>query len=159
MPNQQPLHPGRQYSRKDACRLLCWDSSGAASTIYGYKVDQATETCPIFVTYHKAADVSSSTAYEDTLLDRQTMEWFSKSKRTVMSPDVAPIAANQVRAFVFAKKQDANGPGHYFLGEAEASNAEETRMQDGLPVVRMHLRFDAPIDHAVYDHFNPVVMG
>ncbi|MFD1338727.1 DUF3427 domain-containing protein [Microbacterium lemovicicum] len=154
-----PFTPGRQYSRKDACRLLCWDSSGAASTIYGYKVDQATATCPIFVTYHKAADVSSSTAYEDKLLDRQTMEWFSKSKRTLTSPDVAPIAANKVRTYVFSKKEDADGSGHYFLGQAVSSDAEETRMIDGLPVVRMRLRFDAPIDHAVYDYFHPVVMS
>lgn len=155
----RPFTPGRQYSRKDACRLLCWESSGAASTIYGYKVDQHTATCPIFVTYDKAEDVSSSTAYEDKLLDRQTMEWFSKSKRTLASPDVAPIAANKVRTFVFSKKQDADGAGHYFLGEAEASDAEETRMLDGLSVVRMHLRFDAPIDHAVYDYFRPAVMN
>lgn len=150
---------GRQYSRKDACRMLCWESSGAASTIYGYKVDRPTATCPIFVTYHKSADVSSSTAYEDRLLDRQTMEWFSKSKRTLSSPDVAPIAGNQVRSFVFAKKEDADGSGHYFLGEAVASNAEQAQMENGLPVVRMHLRFDAPIDHAVYDYFEPVVMN
>ncbi|MEV8266965.1 DEAD/DEAH box helicase [Microbacterium sp. NPDC076911] len=155
----KPFTAGRQYSRKDACRLLCWESSGAASTIYGYKVDQQTATCPIFVTYDKASDVSSSTAYEDKLLDRQTMEWFSKSKRNLASPDVAPIAANKVRTFVFSKKQDADGAGHYFLGEATASNAEETRMLDGLSVVRMHLRFDAPIDHAVYDYFHPAVMN
>lgn len=154
----RPFTPGRQYSRKDACRLLCWDSSGAASTIYGYKVDKRTATCPIFVTYHKAADVSASTAYEDKLLDRQTMEWFSKSKRTMSSPDVAPIAANLVQTFVFSKKQDADGSGHYFLGEATASNAENAWMLDGSSVVRMHLTFDAPIDHAVYDYFHPIIM-
>src|SRR5690606_27756138 len=55
---RRPFTPGRQYSRKDASRLLCWPGN-VSSTIYGYKVDRETETCPIFVTLHKSDDVSS----------------------------------------------------------------------------------------------------
>lgn len=55
-----------KYTRKDACRLLNWDSD-ESSTIYGYKTKH--QTCPIFVTYHKDEDVESSVAYEDIFLN------------------------------------------------------------------------------------------
>src|SRR5690625_7059233 len=47
---------GEHYSRKDACRLLNWKKN-EQSTIYGYKVDDVTNTCPIFVSYDKAEDL------------------------------------------------------------------------------------------------------
>lgn len=156
----RPFTPGRQYSRKDACRLLNW-SSNSASTIYGYKVDKLTQTCPIFVTYHKAADVSASTAYADELIDRQTMLWYTRSRRTLASIEVDAIVSKRAKLFVFAKKDDAEGSDFYFLGEAVPDSAEETSMQsddgDQLSVVRMLLRLDEPIDAAVYDYFHPVV--
>ena len=90
-----PFVVGRQYSRKDACRLLGW-TSNSSSTIYGYKVDKATQTCPIFVTLHKSDVVSASTAYEDELLDRQNMLWFTRSRRTLDSGEVSAIVGNTV---------------------------------------------------------------
>ena len=60
----QGLVVGERYSRKDACRLLNWVSN-QQSTIYGYKVDHATATCPTFVTYHKHKDVAATVAYAD----------------------------------------------------------------------------------------------
>lgn len=156
----RPFTPGRQYSRKDACRLLNW-SSNSASTIYGYKVDRPTATCPIFVTYHKAADVSASTAYADKLIDRQTMLWYTRSRRTLDSSEVETIVGKRATLFVFAKKDDAEGSDFYFLGEASPVSPEETTMRgdDGKPlsVVRMLLRLEEPIDAAVYDYFHPVV--
>lgn len=156
----RPFTPGRQYSRKDACRLLNWENN-VASTIYGYKVDRDTGTCPIFVTYHKADHVSASTAYEDELLDRHTMLWYTRSRRTLSSAEVEAIVTKRARPFLFAKKDDAEGSDFYFLGEADPSEAEETTMpgDDGTPlsVVRMVLNLDQPIDSAVYDYFHPVV--
>jgi superfamily II DNA or RNA helicase/HKD family nuclease len=152
--------PGRQYSRKDSCRLLCWDKNVTA-TIYGYRVDKPTETCPIFVTYHKSTDIAASTAYEDELLDRRTMRWFTRSRRTLRSDEVASIVSNDVAIYVFAKKDDAEGSDFYFLGRAHSTDAVETHMQQGepLPVVRVGLQFASPINAAVYDYFHPVVMG
>ena len=154
----QPFTPGRQYSRKDACRLLCWDKNVMA-TIYGYRVDKPTKTCPVFVTYQKASDVAASTAYEDELLDRRTMRWFTRSRRTLRSAEVAAIVSNDVATFAFAKKDDAEGSDFYFLGAARATGATETRMQRGepLPVVQVDLQFDAPINSAVFDYFHPIV--
>lgn len=50
---------GLRYSRKDVCKMLGFDSN-QESTIYGYKVDKTTKTCPIFVTYKKDEDISAS---------------------------------------------------------------------------------------------------
>jgi hypothetical protein len=149
-----PFTPGRQYSRKDASRLLNW-SSNMYSTIYGYRVDAATRTCPIFVTLHKSDEVSSSTAYEDELVTTQTMRYYTKSKRTLISPDVSPMIANTVDLHVFAKKDDAEGSGFYYLGKARSANPEQTTMRgSALPVVRMLLHFDEPIQAALFDYFH-----
>jgi superfamily II DNA or RNA helicase/HKD family nuclease len=149
-----PFTPGRQYSRKDASRLLNW-TSNMYSTIYGYKVDAATGTCPIFVTLHKSDDVSTSTAYEDALIDTHSMRWYSKSKRTLSSPDVDPIVRNAVDLHVFAKKDDAEGTGYYYLGRATADAPEQTTMRgNNLAIVRMLLRFDQPIQAALFDYFH-----
>ncbi|MCU1508502.1 MAG: hypothetical protein JWQ12_767 [Glaciihabitans sp.] len=156
-----PFTPERQYSRKDASRLLNW-SSNMYSTIYGYRVDQATMTCPIFNTLHKSSDISASTAYGDRLVDPSSMIWYSKSKRTLKSPDVKAIVDNTVELHVFAKKDDADGSDFYYLGRARAEAAEATTMpgQDGEPlsVVRMTLRFEQPIHAALFDYFHPEVV-
>jgi len=149
-----PFTPGRQYSRKDSSRLLNW-SSNMYSTIYGYRVDTVTGTCPIFVTLHKSDEVSSSTAYEDELLDTQTMRYYTKSKRTMVSPDVSPIITNAVDLHVFAKKDDAEGSDFYYLGKARSADPEQTTMRgSSLPVVRMLLHFDEPIQAALFDYFH-----
>ena len=152
-----PFVSGRQYSRRDVTRLLCWPRSWA-STLYGYRVDEATRQCAIFVTLHKADDISASTAYEDVLLDTSTMLWFTKSRRTLTSPDVRPIVDNEATLHVFVKKDDAEGVDFYYLGRAEATGAELTTMPGSdLSVVRMNLRFSAPIQSALFDYFHPTI--
>ncbi len=152
----EPFTPARQYSRKDASRLLSW-STNMSSTIYGYRVDKVTETCPIFVTLHKSDEVSSSTAYEDEILDSSRMLWFTRSRRTLASAEVQAIIKNSVDIHVFAKKDDADGKDFYYLGRAHAESAEQTTMGSGESVVTMHLHFDQPIDPGVYNYFHPAV--
>lgn len=156
----QPFTVGKQYSRKDASRLLNWRSN-MSSTIYGYKVDAETSTCPVFVTLHKSEEVSASTAYEDELIDPQTLQWFTRSKRTLQSKEVDLIVNNEVKIHVFAKQSDADGPGHYYLGQAHAEEAIETTMPDkdgkALSVVRMYLKFEQPIQTGLFDYFHSVL--
>lgn len=156
----QPFTVGKQYSRKDASRLLNWRSN-MSSTIYGYKVDAETGTCPVFVTLHKSEEVSASTAYEDELIDPQTLQWFTRSKRTLQSKEVDLIVNNEVKIHVFAKQSDADGPGHYYLGQAHAEEAIETTMPDkdgkALSVVRMYLKFEQPIQTGLFDYFHSVL--
>ncbi|MEO7124107.1 MAG: DUF3427 domain-containing protein, partial [Lacisediminihabitans sp.] len=145
---KEPFTRARQYSRKDASRLLCWRSN-MSSTIYGYRVDKMTASCPIFVTLHKSEEVSTSTAYEDALVDSSTLLWFTRSQRTLASGEVQAIVNNEAELHVFAKKDDADGKDFYYLGRARSENAGNTTMRSGESVVQMHLHFDQPIDPGV----------
>ncbi|WP_210502905.1 DUF3427 domain-containing protein [Nocardioides xinjiangensis] len=148
--------PGMQYSRRDAARLVGWSRS-TASTIYGYKSDEALGLCTAFTTLHKDETVAASTAYEDALLDPSTMRWFSKSNRTLESKDVKQFVDHRVDIHVFVKKDDAEGSDHYYLGKAKVAEAVETRMAgDGLPVVAMTLKFGEPIKQGLFDYFHPL---
>lgn len=158
--NAQPFGVGRQYSRKDASRLLRWRSN-MMGTIFGYKVDTDTKSCPIFVTYHKAEDVIASTQYEDQLIDTRTMTWFTRSRRTLDSAEVKAIVSNSVQIHVFAKKDDNDGTDFFYLGSARATNPFQTTMVDKdnkpIPVVRMTLRFEDPIPQGLFDYFQPTI--
>lgn len=152
--------PGKQYTRKEVCRLLGWPRKWT-STLYGYKSDAASGACPIFVTLHKSDAISASTAYEDELIDPTTMLWFTRSRRTLDSREVSDIVSGAVHTHVFVKKDDAEGSDFYYLGEGTPSEAVNTTMWDSdgkpVPVVKMNLKFDAPIQAALFDYFHPVV--
>ena len=153
-----PFTPGMQYSRRDAARIVGWPRL-FASTIYGYKTDQNTGVCTIFVTLHKSDEIAASTAYEDQLVDPSTMRWFSRSRRTLASKEVSLVVERLVEVHVFAKKDDSEGSDHYYLGRAVAHQAQETTMpsSDGqlLPVVKMLLKFDHPIKQGLFDYLGP----
>lgn len=155
-----PFIQGAQYSRKEVTRLLNFPRKWT-STLYGYKSDKATMTCPIFVTLHKSEEVSASTAYDDTLIDRSTMLWYTKSNRTLRSPLEGAIAAGEYRLPVFVKKDDAEGSEFYYLGFATPAEAENTTMPGNagkdVPVARMHLRFNEPVDAGLFDYFRPTL--
>jgi superfamily II DNA or RNA helicase/HKD family nuclease len=155
----RPFTPGRQYSRIEVCRILCWPRSWA-STIYGYKVDRTSSMCPIFVTLHKSDEISTSTAYEDALLSPSSMLWYTRGRRTLQSDEIRPIIENEVALPVFVKKDDADGADFYYLGNATSRDAEQTTMPNGgspQAVVRMHLEFDRPMESALFDYFHPTV--
>lgn len=146
------LRIGDRYSRKDVCRLLNWKSN-QEGTIFGYKVDQDTGTCPIFITYHKHDDVDDSVAYEDEFLSEKSLLWYTRSRRTLASGEVRTIVDNGVELHLFAKKDDAEGTDFFYLGPVESSDAVQTTMPDGgreLDVVTMTLTLDSPIEAGMY---------
>ncbi|MGG5753532.1 DUF3427 domain-containing protein [Zafaria sp. Z1313] len=153
--------PGMQYSRKEVMRNLAWPRKWT-STVYGYKVDRSTGVCPIFVTLHKSDGISESTAYEDELVDRTHMRWYTRSRRTLQSEEVRAIVANAVDLHVFVKKDDAEGTDFYYLGQATSSDPVQDTMpgENGkaLDVVHMDLHFATPIDSALFDYFHPSVI-
>ena len=150
------LEVGQRYSRKDVCRLLNWKSN-QQSTIYGYKVDFLSNSCPIFVTYHKDSDVSESTKYEDEFLNPSTLKWFTRSRRTLASSEVKSIVENKLPLYVFVKKDDAEGTDFYYLGRATSQDARQTKMakKNGaeLDVVFMKLDLASPIETSLYEYF------
>lgn len=150
------LEVGQRYSRKDACRLLNW-SSNEQGTIYGYKVDFASNSCPIFITLHKADDVSASTRYEDEFVNESTVRWFTRSRRTLQSKEVRAIVENRLPLHLFAKKDDAEGSDFYYLGQAASSSAKQEKMPgdfgEYLDVVTMDLDFTDRVDASLLDYF------
>ncbi|XBH22651.1 DEAD/DEAH box helicase [Jonesiaceae bacterium BS-20] len=151
----EALLVGERYSRKDVCRLLNWESN-QQSTIYGYKVDKATGTCPIFITYHKDDEIDASVKYQDEFLDPSHLTWFTRSRRTLKSKEVQAIVENRPVIHVFAKKDDAEGTDFFYLGTASSSAAQETRMGEDeaamLPVVKMQLKLSGPIESSLYEY-------
>lgn len=150
------IQVGQRYSRKDVCRLLNWKSN-QQSTIYGYKVDFLSNSCPIFVTLHKDADISKGINYEDKFLNPSTLTWFTRSRRTLESGEVKAIVANQLPLYVFAKKDDTEGTDFFYLGKAISHDPNQTKM-DGdngakLDVVSMTLRLVSPVDTSLYEYF------
>jgi hypothetical protein len=155
--SDRPFTPGMQYTRLDAAHIMGWPRA-VGSTIYGYKTDVGLKVCTIFVTLEKSDEIAASTAYQDQLIDHSTMQWFTRSNRTKISPDVAPIINGIVDLHVFVKKDDAEGGNHYYLGQATAHDPVETTMLgtrgEPLPVVKILLRFDKPISQGLFDYFH-----
>ncbi len=153
-----PFIVGGQYSRKEVTRLLGVPRKWT-STLYGYKVDMDSRTCPIFVTLHKSDDISASTAYQDELVNPSHLRWFTRSRRTLQSDEVRRIVNNEVDLHVFVKKDDAEGAEFFYLGKADSRNAQQTLMsgknQEQLDVVTMDLHFAEAIDNALYDYLSP----
>lgn len=118
---------GKRYSRRDVLRLLNW-ADNQESIVFGYKTDKTTMTCPIFVTYHKNSDISESIRYKDTLIDRSTLHWFTRNRRTLKSSELQPILNGDADLHIFAKREDAEGAELYYLGQADSTNPQQTEM-------------------------------
>lgn len=151
---------GRKYERSDVFRILGWNENPVAQNVGGYLKAQDGESCPIFVTYEKAEDSSATTQYEDRLLDRSTMEWFTKSRRKLSSPDVQYFfgLSEGQRLPVFVKKNDDEGKSFYYLGDGfpDKDSFEERMMPDGnggsVSVVRILLRLPTPINLGLFEY-------
>lgn len=140
------------YSRKDASRLLNWRKN-MESTIYGYKVDARTQTCPIFVTYQKDADVAARVRYEDTFLNASTLHWFSKNDRKLNHAELQPILNGTAALHLFVKREDSDGLSHY-LGEVKATNPQQQKMAGNngayLDVVTTDLKLQKPVSTPLF---------
>nr|OTP16019.1 hypothetical protein A5888_002233 [Enterococcus sp. 9E7_DIV0242] len=78
----RPLTYNEVYTRQDVCRLLNWEND-EKGTMYGYRIKY--DTFPIFVNYHKDDSIDNSVKYEDELIDRHTLLWYTKANRNMNS--------------------------------------------------------------------------
>ena len=152
--SDQPLTLYEKYTRKDACRLLNWDSD-ESSTMYGYKTKH--NTCPIFITYHKNDEVESSVAYGDEFLSQDVLKWYTRSNRTLESEEVKKIIdakENNIDIHIFVKKDDDEGSDFYYLGKAspDKETVQQDKMEDGKPVVHMNMVMEQSIDSRLYHY-------
>jgi hypothetical protein len=160
---RQSFRLGAKYKRADVFRLLNTPVNPVAQNVGGYLVDFDSRTCPIFVTYHKSDEISDTTQYEDAFIDQRHFHWFTRSKRTLATPEVRFfVEASQdapARIPLFVKKDDDEGTDFYFLGEVHpiAASLREDRMPVkgnamGVSVVRMDFRLDDPVPTDLYHY-------
>lgn len=146
----------QKYKRKDVLRLLNWEEQMVDQNIGGYTAKDGEFV--IFVTLEKGEAFSGALmAYEDELLDASTMKWFTKSPRTLKSPEVQKLKDPSNWTYrLFAKKSDDEGSDFYYLGEV--SPVQETikeikkATQEGKQknVVTMDLKLQQPIENSLY---------
>lgn len=141
------------YTRKDACRILNW-LKDESSTVYGYRVKY--NTCPIFVTYQKSDDISESTQYEDSFIDRSHFHWWTRSKVTIESKEVNEIRKISTLKLLFIKKNDDEGSEFYFMGAVNHENSiSNTISSNGkkLSIVEVFYSMSVPVEPKIYNYF------
>ena len=138
---------GQKYTRRDVLKLMNVSKDEPPLNIGGYKIDKETNSCPIFITYHKSEDISDTIKYEDELLNESTLKWFSKNKRTLDSNDVSMITQsneNGLRLELFVIKDDSEGGEFYYLGpQSYVENSASEVMKNGDSVVQMLFKLDS----------------
>ena len=148
---QSRLCINSRYTRKDACRLLCWDKN-EEGTINGYAFK--TSDWVIFVTYEKAADVAASIRYRDELVSQEDFIWYSQSNRSLQSEDYRKLSRFDpatTRIHLFIKKSDSEGSDHYYLGCVRphiGQITEEKQRNDAgkeLPILRVPFTLEHPV--------------
>lgn len=154
--SNEPLTRYQKYKRKDVLRLLNWDKQMVDQNVGGYTSSK--NEFVIFITLKKGENFSGAQmAYEDELLDYSTMKWFTKSPRTMNSPEVQKLLQPEdwnIR--VFAKKSDNEGTAFYYLGEVKPVKESIIELEkpnqngDKKKVVEMFLKFSEPIDVNLY---------
>lgn len=146
---------GRKYSRKDVCRILNWELNEEA-TVYGYKIKNG--SVPLFVNYHKAADISETTKYEDGFINPAEFKWMTKSNRTLNSSDVIQLrdTENPLNILLFVKKDNGEGSDFYFIGQIfpKEDSFDQVKMKDkngkDVPVVKIEFSIKNPVEEHLY---------
>ncbi len=145
---------GQRYSRRDVLKLMNFEKDEPPLNIGGYKIDKFSNSCPIFVTYHKADDISETLKYEDEFLSKKTLKWFSKNKRSLDSADVKQILGAKesgLRLELFVIKDDSEGGEFYYLGPLGVleGTAQETE-RNGESIVSMIFELQQSVDDSLY---------
>ena len=155
--NDHGLALYEKYSRKDACRLLNWGQDNS-STVYGYRISYG--TCPIFVTYNKSEDITSSTQYADEFESPKIFSWMTRSRLTLDSPEVQKIINAERDGLdmrLFIKKSDSEGSDFYYFGRVKPIQWRQTIQSDDdgrqLPIVNFKLELEHPAQDDLYEYF------
>lgn len=148
------LTVGQRYTRRDALKFLNFEKDNTPQNIGGYMIDDYSNSCPIFVTYHKDDDISETIKYEDEFLSENTMRWYSKNNRSFKSRDVSRIlnsGENNLRLEMFVKKDDSEKGEFYYLGPVRVipGSAQEVQRENG-KLVSMIFELEKPVDPSLY---------
>ena len=143
-----------KYSRRDVCKILNWPTN-QESVMYGYKISKDEKNMPIFITYKKSDKIDNSIKYEDKLLSRSTMHWYTKHSRNFKSKDVK-FLQNQTTAFLplFVKKSDNEGEEFYFLGSVkpDQKSFKLEKTNENKDIISMDLNLEKTLDRNLFDY-------
>lgn len=141
----------KQYSRKDACRLLNWPLDVSAP-MYGYRVGE--NDCPIFITYQKDDKEKLNGIYNNQLSDWKSLRWYTRSPRHLNSPEVKRLLdkSKPITLHIFVKPSDSYGKQFYYLGQADIdySSVKEETLPNKKTAVGMNLILKTPITSEIY---------
>ena len=147
----------QKYSRKDVCRLLNWEKD-ESSTVYGYRIKH--NTCPIFVTYEKKDNISSSTKYEDQFIDKQVFSWMTRSGVSINSTESQSLIHYEklnLKIYLFIKKSDGEGTDFYYMGQVYPIEYKETVIKNDkgkeLPIVNFKMQLEHAVRNDIYEYF------
>ena len=151
--NCDGFHLYGRYSRKDVFRILGWEQNPLAQNVGGYVFDKLKTQCPIFVTYNK----QDFHDYEDKLLSDRVLEYFSKRKRTLSSPEIVQFQTNKtLRIPLFIKKDDDEGTEFYYMGDIMAieDSYEQIRSVDGINLVKMRFLLKHAVSNSIMKYLH-----
>ncbi len=153
----------RKYSRKDVFKIMNFDKDQNPLNVGGYVIQEVDgrKKCPVFVTYEKAENISSSTKYKDYFISNTRFNWMSKNKRYLNSPDVEAILnqeTNNIQIELFIKKDDNEGTDYYYIGnmKTDYDSKEQTQISDEkgqlLPVVNLQFDIEPSVPLSLYNY-------
>jgi hypothetical protein len=151
--NCDGFHLYGKYSRKDVFRILGWKQNPNAQSVGGYIIDKRKTQCPIFVTYNK----QDFHDYEDKLLSDRVLEYYSKRKRTLSSPEIIQFQTNKsLRIPLFIKKDDDEGTEFYYMGDISAihDSYEQIRSADGINLVKMRFLLKHAVSSSIMKYLH-----
>ncbi|WP_407424070.1 DUF3427 domain-containing protein [Methanobrevibacter sp.] len=123
--------------------------------IGGYKIKY--DTCPIFVTYNKAEDISETINYEDYFITKDTFNWMSRNNRKISSPELEPlINYNGINTQLFIQKSNDEGIEFYYIGKlTPLSHRQVYRNINGKdqPIVNFRFKIDPEVKDELYSYF------
>lgn len=140
-----------KYTKKDILKLKNYHKN-VTSVLFGY-LDLG-DFLPIFVTYHKANDISETTKYEDQFLSQSIFKWYTKSNRKKTSSEVQKLLNFGNEPFdipLFVKKHDNEGSDFYYLGNLKPNiSTIKQETKEGLPIVTLEFTLDTPVRDDIY---------
>ncbi|WP_368250455.1 DEAD/DEAH box helicase [Enterococcus sp. 2201sp1_2201st1_B8_2201SCRN_220225] len=153
---EQPLTLYKKYRRRDVLRLLNWQEQMVDQNIGGYTYKDGKFV--IFMTLEKGENFKGARmAYEDTIIDPQHILYYTKSPRTINSPEVKILLEpTDWEIYMFIKKSDDEGTDFYFMGTVnpirETIHELMKPTQDGTrrSVVEAEFLLEHPLDSKFY---------
>ncbi|MBO6111188.1 MAG: DUF3427 domain-containing protein, partial [Methanobrevibacter sp.] len=153
--DENPFKLYEKYSREEVLRLLNWKYFMNGQNIGGYKIKY--NTCPIFVTYNKAEDISQTINYDDHFINKETFYWMSRDNRKTSSAELEPlINYNGLDVELFIQKNNDEGIEFYYIGKLTPLKYKQLyRNIDGKekPIVNFTFEINTPVKDELYDYF------